>query len=403
MKYERVNLFLDTDRKFSHATVETNFGSVSILEELKFNSLLEDYAKQEGITVDELMKDSKYVQIFQVKKKDKEDEEALPIDEEAKEETIEEEIDEEEENEEDDLDEIVYNVDRKKTRKKRKTKKIITRLVAFATASVVLVTGAIHLKKHTNIFNGKPISFIDTETDKEIDGEILEQFDYKDGNSQQKGNIYIVDSGKTNKGEYDQVMQEVVERQEQNEVITESLIDNKSVQATEEQILYTLEDNSRIANSSMFEVSEFINGKSLRGKAYYYAFENMFSGMDYNAVKVFSDLRNITLRSAFEEKDAEATKNWVRQFYSLYTDFVYGKKSCVVSIKGKDTTIKFDKLSDMAKATVLNIGVSMLTINLDYNYANGDNVVSKYDILDDSIAILDGEVVPVLLNKGRSK
>ena len=419
MKYERVNLFLDSDGNFSHATVDTNFGSVSILDELKFNSLLEDYAKQEGITVDDLMKNSKYVQIFQVKKRRRRNNnESLPVeDEEVLEETDkdeeqkdnEEEVDEEKEETEDSEEEIVYNANSKKTKKKNKkgTKKIITRLVAFATAGVVLVTGAIHLKKHTNLFNGKHIIFNgeDTNLDNPLiyQEEVLEQFDYTNGNGQVNGNIYIVDSGKDNEGEYGKVMEGVAGRQEGNEVLTEQLAEKEPVQATSDQILYTLEDNSRIASSSMFEVSEFINGNGLKGKAYYYSFENMFTGMDYNAVKVFSDMRNIVLRSAFEEKDIESAKTWIRQFYSMYTDFVYGGKSCLVSVNGKETTIEFDKLSDMAKATILDLGVAMLTVNLDYNYANGDEMVSKFDILDNTIAILDGEIVPSLLNKGRSR
>ena len=80
------------------------------------------------------------------------------------------------------------------------------------------------------------------------------------------------------------------------------------------------------------------------------------------------------------------------------------RKSCVVNIDGKDIIITYSELSDMAKATILELGVGMLNMKLDYNYYNNSgDVYTKTEIYAESVSVLEGELVPSLINKGKSK
>ena len=390
MEYKNVVVYNDKDEKFIKAIVETNFGKIEVTDVDKFNKLMTEFANQEKVTLDTLLKNEKLITKI-VEKEDKKETTSSVI------------LTEEE------IDKIINGSSSKdKKIKKEKSKKktgIVKKLLCSVGVLVLLATGSYHLDKHNNTFNGKVIKF---------HKRVVEFFTpAKDVNDKdvvinQNGVVVttnkdftIVDSGEKNKSEYDKNMEAVVNRQDKTDEVI-SKLDEKVVNMTKEEILTAINDNARIANSSLFEVSQFINDKKLTGKAYYYNFEKNFSNgsYDYNTIKVLSDLRNSVLKSVFEEKDAQKAKSLIRDFYSLYAEVVTLDKKC--SYNG--LVLDFSEMSDIGKATVLELGVAMLEIYLpNYEYEVDGKKLNKEKILEDAVETLEEDLIPTLIDKGYRK
>lgn len=386
MEYKNMELYLKSDGTFDNAVIYTNIGTLRVTEKDEFDRVLKDFSKQESIPTDALLTSDKYVKVVRERPKAKLGE-----------------VDDED---------IIYDEDlampdnKKKTKKEKepkkekKTKKSwIKRLIATVTAVVVLGTGAYHLDKHKKVFNGKVVSFVST-----VSADVNNAYNNLTSNND-NATITVLDSG-NGTSEYDDVMSNVSKRQENNRGVEQQVANNKVVELTKEEILQFVNDNARIANSSMFEVSQYINGKSLTGKAYYYNFESNKvypNSVDYILVKKFSDLRNSVLDQAFKNKNVEATKEAIREFYSLYTEVVTLSKTVKITNNGRTYNVKFDDLSDMAKTTILELGTALFEINLDYNYYENNKMIKKDAILEDSVKMLEEELIPVLINKGYSK
>lgn len=388
MEYKKVIIYRDENGDFTKAVVETNFGVLEILDKDKVKVLLQEFAHQKGLDLDVLLTNEELVNevVVRIHEEPKDDKEHFEEDRPRARYASEEEA-----------DEVVFDVDHKKKKKKKGNSGFIKKLVTYASVIAVLATGSVVLVRSK--VGGKVVKFFQN-----IGTNIEDTFNgNKNDNNIQ--NITVVNPGDTSESEYDKVMQGVIKRQDETNEVTSQLTNNKVVELTHEQILSALNDNTRIANSSIFEVSQYINGHELTGNAYYNNFESIFgnNNMDYYAVKKFSDMRNEVLRLVYEAKDVERAKAAIRDFYSLYTEFVTLEKKCIVKVDGKDVTVNFSELSDMAQATVLDLGIAMFTINLDYNYYYDNRVCTKIDILDDSINMLEGQLVPRLINKGYSK
>ena len=110
-------------------------------------------------------------------------------------------------------------------------------------------------------------------------------------------------------------------------------------------------------------------------------------------------MRNDIIKSAFNKEDISTVKSKIRDFYSLYTEVVTLNGSCV----NKNVVLNFNELSDMAQATILELGTAVLTINLDYQYNSNNGKLNKGDILKDTVSTLEGELIPQLINKGNRK
>ena len=143
---------------------------------------------------------------------------------------------------------------------------------------------------------------------------------------------------------------------------------------TQEEYQKILSDQAALAESNMYNVSQYINGGSLTGDIYYPDFTSIYNpgSVDYKAVEYFSALRNNIITSAYDLKKVESTKAGVDKFNEEFIKFVLGNQNYVINFNGKDYTYTFDSLSPLAKNTVISMGMSVLTIERDFEIeANG--------------------------------
>lgn len=390
MKYKNITIYYDKDESFEKAIIETKYGNLEIKSEEEFKSLINEYAKQNGLTVKELL--AKKDLIKTVKDADTKKKSAYSTRDLTDEE----------------LGEIVFEIDEKEKKHKKK-KSWIKRLIAGTAIIAILGTGTYYLDKNKKLFGGKiyaifnPNKKVETLVDNKSNNNV--QTNSNNNKTSNNGKITSVSSGNDNNSEYDQNMKGVINREENNNQVISQLSNGTVVELSNEQLLETLNDHSRIANSSIFEVSQYINDRGLSGTAYYYNFENLFNkdSLDYNTVKMFSDIRNSIISDVFKEKNKNWAKDGIESFYNLFIDLVFGNGSLKVIIDGQESVINFNDLSDMAKTTVLELGTAMLTIDYDYSYNDGNLSFEKEEILNNSVSMLEGELVPKLINKGYRK
>lgn len=382
MNCKSITIYKDVDNNFEKAIIETDIGKMTIEKEEDLNKALKSIAEQDKITVEELYK-SDFVKVIKKEERKSEDKRG----------TLDDLTDEEYE--------IFFGT---KNNKKAKGKKTIKRLLAGATVIALLGTGTYFIVENRNVIGGKLKALFNH--DKKIETTV---------NKNNTGKITYVSSSSTsskndekknnNNSEYDKTMEGVIKRQEENDKVMSQIMTQTTVELSNEEILQALNDNSRIANSSIFEISQYINDRGLSGTAYYYNFETLFTNgsADYNAVKMFSDMRNDIVKETFKNKDAADTKSKIKEFYTLYTEFVMVGDSRQFDLNGKSYSLKFDDLSDLAQTTILEIGSAMFTIDLDYKYSEGKYSFDKEEILNTSVEMLECELIPRLVNKGYRK
>lgn len=303
---------------------------------------------------------------------------------------------------EEEIERILYG-DKKEKKSKGKGKKIVKGLV-ISGLMATLITGGIHLDRHTNVFNGKKANTTKQEqtvNNSNVNNNVNNATNITNSNGTSSPITYI-DSKNSSESEYHQTMQGVANRSETSDKIIQSLEPDKYVDYTKEQIFDTLSDNARIANSSMFEISEFINGRTLTGKGYYYNFERNFSvgSADYNMLKVFSDLRNELITAAYKDKDISKTKQKLSDIYSLFAKVVHLDKT--ISYDG--VMLDYSGLTSMGKATLLEIGSAFFAINYnDFQLHIDNKTLSKETIFNDAVEELEGNLIPSLINKGYTR
>jgi len=349
MKYNRIDVYYDKDSKFKYALVETNIGEIKITDEGKFKSLYEEIKE-----TDEKVE-------FEVHKEGKE------------------EVKEERKSE---IDEIIYEVD-EEYRTKKKGKKIVKGLVIFGSVAV-LATGVCHLVKYTNWFNSKTASFTKDDNIKDDDY-------YK----------IVVDNSNGKTTVFDGVMDKVVDNQSGTKEVTTRLSEDNYNNLSSKEIMNALDNNWRLANSSIIEISNYINNGKLNGSAYYSNFSTYLpNSKDKAVVGYFSSLRNEIVRSAYEYKNVSLVKSNTKTLYSNFAEFITGNNYFLDSQNGKNVKVYYDDLSDMAKSIVLQIGMSALTMDVDYKY-NAENM-DKFDVLEKAETLYYNDVLPSI-TKGSSK
>ncbi len=364
MKFKNVTIYYNEENEFEKAKFETEDLSFDVDDKDKFNDIIKKFAGQEKLTIFELLENDKLVKkVTKVVETKKEDE-----------------LSDEE------LDEIVFGVE------KKKKKGFVKKLVIYGSIITVLGVGIHHSIKH-DLF-GKRTKELNS--NKKVESTVT-----NNNKVVNNSNFTIVDSGEDSKGEYGEVMEEVILRDGSNSQVIYSLSEDKRVDLTEKEILEVLNDTKRIANSSMFEISQFINGKDLTGEAYYYNFENNFpvGSYDYKVVKLFSDMRNEILKMAYKSNNAKKCKSKVSDFYDLFMEVVIqGSKSSYGDLK-----LDFDDLSDMAQVTILEMGSAMLTVDINYKHENSKGSYTKKELLEEALEMLEEDLIPDLVDKGRSR
>ena len=63
----------------------------------------------------------------------------------------------------------------------------------------------------------------------------------------------------------------------------------------------------------------------------------------------------------------------------------------------------FSELSDMAKATILELGNAMFLIDRDYTYNYENKKVKKEDVVEYTVDMLEDNIIPILVNRGYQK
>lgn len=395
MKYKMLTIQRDADNKFIHANVLTDIGNIEINDEKKLDIVLGYFAKQEGLEVEELLKKEhlvkKIVEKEEVKEEEKKEKKAKKTD-----------------------DVVIFDPHKaRKKETKEKTKRhgsVVKGLIITTTAVAVLGASAYVLDKECNTFNKKVYGLFhpDKKITEEYDGLLIDGDDnYEISNRDYyvDNNYTVVDSNNpNNESEYDATMENVIDRQETTQEVIRGL-DEKVLEMSQDEIFQALNDMTRTANSSLFEVSQFINERGLTGKAYLYNFENNFTKdtLDYKVVKVFSDLRNDVLKSAYDGSDLSDsekianTKDKIMDFYALYAKVV----SLDMTIDVDGVSLDFSELTDIGKATILELGTAMLEIDLkNYRYDIDGMIMDKESILDDSVYMLEENLIPTLVDKG---
>lgn len=359
MKYDTIiDVYLDEENKFKYAVVDAEIGQIRINDETKFNKFLDDIKKSgENVVINEI--------------KDKKETEDTPTSE---------------------IDEIFYEIEEEysKKGKMRKSKKFITKLVAWSSAIVILAVGGIHLKKYTNIFDGKKIIFGNSNTNIET----------KDPDK-----IVVKDNTNGKTTEFDKVMSGVVSNQTTTSKVTNQLAEGDYGNLSSSEIMSALDNNWRLANSSIIEISNYLNGYDLNGNAYYGNFSKSFSDKEDKAVvEYFSVLRNKIVSAAYEDKSASSVKTNAKALYSDFAKFVIGGNKLNVTINGKTKGVAYSELSDMAKGIVLQIGMAALMMPVDYTYYNQsqDWTYKKMDIIENASTMYYEDLMPAI-NKGSSK
>lgn len=384
MKYKNITIYYDKDDNFEKAVIETKYNEFEIDNEEKFDALLAEYAEQNGVTVEELIEDEDFIKVVQDKPKKK-------IETEKTFELTDEELD------------AIFGDSSNDDEKKPKKKSWVKRLIAYAAVVAVLGTGSYHLYKHRDKVKAKLEGLFHSDKKAEfVINDSSNNYTYSSSNNTNTSGITTSD----NDNKYDEVMVNVMQREEKNNKVIQQLAANGMVvELSNDEIFETLNDHTRIANSSIFEVSQYINDRGLTGKPYYYDFSKLFvpGSADYYAVMMFSNERNDIINEVFQNNNKEEAKELIKSFYNSYTYFVMSKGTQVFIYDNQRYELKFDDLSDMAKATILEIGSAMFTIDLDYSYNDGNYRFDKEEILNDSVAMLEGELIPRLINKGYRK
>ena len=187
-------------------------------------------------------------------------------------------------------------------------------------------------------------------------------------------------------------------REDLSNMVAENQINN-------EEMLQALSDQAAISFSNMYEISEFINGKTLRGNVVMPEFYNLFPSADINfsSVMRFNILHNNIIHYAYEEKSVEKTKNAIDEFNKAFIEFVLNGKECVyIDNNNQPDICYFDDLSPMAQNTIIQMGMAVLTIERDFNFnINGINYNRMKSI--EEVSALSTEVVQKIMSNQTSK
>lgn len=153
----------------------------------------------------------------------------------------------------------------------------------------------------------------------------------------------------------------------------EGVRDNKEMSF--EEYLNNLDNQSNLAGANMYEVSQFINGANIKGDLYYTNFADIYAAntKERAAVLSFCELRNNIVYNAYENKDRDKTKASYDEAVRYILDFVYNNKTLTCEAGN----YKFKDLSPMAKNTILNISMFILTIERDFSYEVDGTTVDR--------------------------
>ena len=380
MTYNNCEVYYNKDNEFEKAIFSTSVGRLEIIDESIFNTKINEFARQERLSVDDLLNKDNLIKKFKSNKnKTKKNKiEKMTSDQ-------------------------YYNYVLRRKKNSGLVKGLaITTSIAVLAGGIWVISKLAPGRKTTDDFK------IPTKNQYTIEQNTGTSNDLIDDNevalTPSYTGINSVNSGSSNGSEYDKVMSGVINREQENNQIISQLVTGNTVELSNEEILQAINDNSRSANSSIFEVSQYINDRGLHGTAYYCSFEKLFTPgtVDYNAVKMFSDMRNDIVKTVFQSKNKTAAISKIDAFYNLYTEFVM-VGPCKFTLGNQSYVINYNDLSDMAKATILEIGSAMFTIDLDYTYNDGKYKFKKDEIYNDSVSMLEGELLPRLINKSYHK
>jgi len=374
MEYTKFKVYYNSDGTFKKAEMSTSIGNFSISDEDKFKLALADFARQKGMTETELMNDSLLVEKVESKKKKstklKKPKVSEMSDEEYK----------------------YYSA-----AGGNKKKNLLKTGLAITTAGLVIAAGSWAISKlgakKVNSNNTKaPTAYEDivvNPTAVPYYPEVTEEPYYDDS----------YDYGNTG---YDGM----VDRNDENSQVIYQLANNGTVDNySETEILDAINVYAGKMTDFTFEISQYINDRGSLGPAYYYDYETLFNGnsTDYLAVKMFSKMTNDIIIEAYQNNNKENTISLINSFCDVYTDFVFCGGEYTFELNGQYYSISFNDLSDMAKFTILDLGREMFNIDLDYSYDNGNYQFTKEDIIVNTGAMLEDELVPRLVDRGHRR
>lgn len=369
MKYNNVVINYNSDGEFIFSDFETNKGNIYVTNKKQHDENIKEFAAQEGITIEEFMKRNDLVQI---KKEERHS----------------------------DFDDDMEDEEDNKREKSQKFKKWVKRLIATA-AVIVLATCGYSLDKRKKVFGGRIYALFHPKEkiESSFKGGMF------DANDSDVVSINISTSvGNGGDNEYNEYIANVNEKADVNSQIIWQVATNDVVNFNNEEIMEALNANLHISNGSLLGVSQYINDREFDETAYYYNFENLFQPgtTDYNSVFVFSKMRNDIIEMAFSKKDPNEIKKIIKNYYKMFTDYSVLNKKCKYKANDQEIVLNYDELSDMAKLVILELGDSMMMVDCDYSYNDGEVDFDKSDVIEQNES-LRNDLLRKIVNKGYRK
>ncbi len=358
-KYESVEVFTDKDGNFVSAIVKDSEGKKNRIEGTEVLSALVEFAKQEEIELDSLLKNKDKISWIDMEKENSHEE--IPMEEEHEEVTRHRRSERAKED--------------KKEKKSSKKRKIIKGL-SLAAGGIVLFEGgkyAVNRIQSCAISNNNDDSKVTDENQEEKSDQdyVDETFGNNTVNVEEStySPVYTTKPGVGNPTNRTFAINLSNDSRfvETNRLVRE-MMSGQSLDDGEYE--YIFNSVAALDQANIAEVENLINGGSMSGDEYELHYENMFDygTFDYQVVSLFCDMRNNIVHNAYSQ-NGSSTADEVNHYMDFFINFVYNG----LTLEYNGQYFGYYDLSPAARFIVVDMGHKMLTADHNYRaFINGD-------------------------------